>query len=233
MEIQIAIAKINKFSSTDTGDTVEFIERPNGGISVILSDAKLNQKSSKALSMKVVHRVVNLIGEGIRDGIAAKAVSSVLFRENAGNVSASLSILSTDLQTNTFVITRNNPAPVIVLQNGKVSRLSAKSIELGHRENIEPSVNEIPLKSGTTLIMFTDGVVNAGSAQGLTYDLFTTLDALVEEQEPTANEIAEFLLSQAISLDQGKPEDDMCVVVLQTTPHEDNPILRLIVKIPV
>jgi len=233
MEIQIAIAKINKFASPDSGDTVEFIERPNGGISVVLADAKLNQKSSKALSMKVVHRVVNLIGEGVRDGIAAKAVSSVLFRENAGNVSSSLNILSTDLLTNTLVITRNNPAPVIVLRNGQVSRLSAKSIELGHQENIEPSINEIPLESGTTLIMFTDGVINAGQAQGLSYDLFTTLDALVEEQEPTANEIAEFLLSQAISLDQGKPEDDMCVVVLQTTPHEDNPVLRLIVKIPV
>ncbi len=233
MEIQIAIAKINKFASPDSGDTVEFIERPNGGISVVLADAKLNQKSSKALSMKVVHRVVNLIGEGVRDGIAARAVSSVLYKENAGNVSASLNILSTDLETNTIVITRNNPAPVIIIKNGQISRLSAESIELGHQENIEPSINEIPLECGTTVVMFTDGVVNAGQSQGLSYDLFTTLDALVEEQEPTANEIAEFLLSQAISLDQGKPEDDMCVVVLQTTPHEDNPVLRLIVKIPV
>ena len=43
------------------------------------------------------------------------------------------------------------------------------------------------------------------------------LGSLFEEQEPTAREIAEFMLNQAISLDQGQPADDMSVVVLQTT----------------
>jgi hypothetical protein len=39
MEIQIAISKVDRYSSPEQGDQVEIVERPNGGVSVILAKA--------------------------------------------------------------------------------------------------------------------------------------------------------------------------------------------------
>ena len=36
MEIQIAVAKINKYAVSESGDTLEVVERPGGGLSVVL-----------------------------------------------------------------------------------------------------------------------------------------------------------------------------------------------------
>ena len=36
MEIQVAVSKINKYATSESGDTLEMIERPNGGISFVL-----------------------------------------------------------------------------------------------------------------------------------------------------------------------------------------------------
>lgn len=59
MEIQIAIAKVDRYSSPEQGDQVEVVERPNGGISVILGEGKLNGSRSKFVARKAVHRVLS------------------------------------------------------------------------------------------------------------------------------------------------------------------------------
>ena len=41
MEIQIAVAKVAKWASRESGDTLEMIERPGGGLSLVLDDASI------------------------------------------------------------------------------------------------------------------------------------------------------------------------------------------------
>jgi len=233
MEIQIAVAKIDRHSARESGDTVEIIERPNGGVSVVLADGKLNNNGSKVISMKVVHRIIGLLSEGIHDGAAARAVSNMLYKENAGKASASLNIMSCDLQSDTIVLTKGNLMPIVVIQDGKVECMESDSICIGTHEDIKPSVYQIPIQEEITIVIFTDGIANAGSPDGMSLDLCMTLDALFQEQDPTANEVAEFLLSQAIGMDQKQPEDDMCVVVLQTVPQSFENTRRLSIRIPV
>ena len=111
MEIQIAVAKTNKYAVSESGDTLEVVERPNGGLSVVLADGQTSGRGAKAVSMLVVRKVIALLAEGVRDGAAARAASDSLFTEKQGKVISTLNIVSIDLQTNTVVLTRNNPAP--------------------------------------------------------------------------------------------------------------------------
>ena len=52
MEIQIGIAKINKYASSESGDTLEVVERPNGGLSVVLADGQTSGRGAKVISTK-------------------------------------------------------------------------------------------------------------------------------------------------------------------------------------
>ena len=110
MEVQIAIAKTTKYGSEESGDTIEVVERPAGGISAVLCDGKNSGHTAKTISSMVVRKVISLLAEGVRDGAAARAASDFLFTEREGKVGVYLNILSADLQTGTLVLTRNNPA---------------------------------------------------------------------------------------------------------------------------
>lgn len=235
MEIQIAVAKITKFGSLESGDSVEVIERPNGGLSVIMCDAQTSGHHAKSISGMVVRKVFSLLADGVRDGAAARAASDFLFTERDGRDSVYLNILSADLETGTMVITRNNPAPIFVARAEVVECLSGVPKPIGTARNIRPSVTEINLVNGTTVVMFTDGVMNAGAAKGSGFneDICTFLEGLLEEQDPAAQVIADSLLSQAIRLDSNRPQDDMSVAVLRVVTRPNDFIRRMAVRLPV
>ncbi|MGC8875276.1 MAG: serine/threonine-protein phosphatase, partial [Chloroflexia bacterium] len=61
LEIQIAVAKTHKFASRESGDTVELVERPHGGLSVLLVDAQGSGPAAKTLSNLITSRGAALI----------------------------------------------------------------------------------------------------------------------------------------------------------------------------
>lgn len=233
MEIQIAVAKTNKYAISESGDTLEVVERPNGGMSVVLSDGQTSGRGAKAISNLVVRKVISLLAEGVRDGAAARAASDYLYTERSGKVSATLNILSADFQTGTLVITRNNAAPVFIAQGDKIECLTGESQSIGTTRNLRPAITEMQLTIGTSVVLYTDGLVHAGDRLGLSLDICTLLSGLLEEQNPSAYDIANTLLSEAIRIDQGRPNDDMSVVVMRVVESQDNPIRQLNVRLPV
>lgn len=233
MEIQIAVAKTNKYAVSESGDTLEVVERPNGGVSVVLADGQTSGRGAKAISTMVVRKVISLLAEGVRDGAAARAASDYLYTERYGKVSATLNILSADLQTGTIVITRNNPSPVFIGRGEKIETLNSDSRAIGTSRNIRPEISEMVLEGGMSIVVYTDGILHAGDRYGQKLDICTLLESLLEEQEPSSQEIADTLLAQAIQLDQGRPNDDMSVVVLRVVPYESDLIRRMTVRLPV
>lgn len=235
MEIQIAIAKTNKYGSIESGDTLEVIERPGGGLSVVMCDGMSSSREAKLISGMVVRKVLALIADGVRDGAAARAASDFLYIEKGGKYSVYLNILSADLQTGTIVLTRNNPTPIFVAQLERVECLSGASEAIGQSRKFRPAISEIALSNGTTVVMYTDGVAFAGTHNnGIGLDICTALEAVLDEQEPSAQLIADSLLSQAVRLDGGRPEDDMSVVVLRVLSRKEfDPIRRMVVRMPI
>jgi serine phosphatase RsbU (regulator of sigma subunit) len=233
MEIHAAVAKINKYATSESGDTLEIVERPNGGISIVLADGQTSGRGAKAISTMVVRKVISLLAEGVRDGAAARAASDYLYTERNGKVTATLNILSADLQTSTIVITRNNPSPVFLARDDHVECIGADSVSIGTSRNIRPSITEFALESGITVVMYTDGIRDAGDRTGQSLDICTLIKAMLEDQDPSAQELADNILSQAIRMDNNRPGDDMSVVVLRTKPTESDQIRRMTFLLPV
>jgi len=195
MEVRIGVAKVRKYATSESGDTLEVVERPNGGLSVVLADGQTSGRGAKRISTMVVRKVVSLLAEGVRDGAAARAASDYLFTERQGKVQATLNILSVDLQTHTLVVTRNNPAPIILRSNEQIRRLDDASEPVGLRRDTRPVVCELPLEAGTTVVMYTDGLIHAGARIGEHLDLLALLEALLQDVESVdAQQVADTLL---------------------------------------
>ncbi|NLN69384.1 MAG: SpoIIE family protein phosphatase [Chloroflexi bacterium] len=232
MQIKIAITKIDKHGSINSGDTVEITERPNGGISIVMADGVTGQPESKAISTLITHRVIDHISSGMRDGASIRTAGSRIFEAHQGEVQANLWVLSADLQTNTIIISRSNAIPVFLISEEKVDCLYSGSELFGSRLEISPTIIELPIKPEITVVAFSDGVFNAGKNIQQSMDICTTLEAFVDEQEPTEREIAEFLLNRAIRLDNGQPQDDMSIIVLQTSSRPTDNVRRMNISLP-
>jgi serine phosphatase RsbU (regulator of sigma subunit) len=233
MEIQIAVAKVNKYAISESGDTLEVVERPNGGLSVVLADGQTSGRGAKAVSMMVVRKVISLLAEGVRDGAAARAASDALYTDKQGKVSCTLNIASVDLHTNTIVLTRNNPAPMTICRNGEVDCVSTESVPLGTARDTRPVINEINIESGLVIVIHTDGLTHAGERRGRPMEVCTVIQSMLEEQDPEPQAIADELLAHAVSLDEGRPADDISVVVLKVIPRTGDHVRRMTVRLPI
>jgi serine phosphatase RsbU (regulator of sigma subunit) len=235
MEIKFGVAKIGKYATSESGDTLEMIERPHGGLSFVLVDGQRSGKSAKAISNVVARKAIQLLSEGVRDGAAARAAHDYLFTYRGGKVSATLNMLSVDIITKTLVIARNNPSPVIVHTPADgLYRLDQPSLAVGVNRNTKPVMTEIPLAPQTVVVIFTDGLQHAGSMSGGSRQLdpFTAVQTLLIANEYDPQHIADSLLDQAYQLDDGRPRDDISVLVCSVLKKSGDDIRRMSVRLP-
>ena len=75
--IELGIAKVNKYASRESGDTAEVVERPGGGISVVVVDGQGSGAAAKALSLMLTAKAITLLKEGVRDGAVARGARHV------------------------------------------------------------------------------------------------------------------------------------------------------------
>lgn len=238
LKIQYGIAKLNKYASRESGDTVELVERPTGpgGFTAVLVDGQGSGRSAKSLSNFVVSQCVTLLKQGVRDGTVARAASDLLFNHKNGQVSATLNLLTVDFSTQTLVITRNNPEPAYIYHPGepeieggetetdppttalKISpgllTLDEPSRPLGLYQRTRPVIREFELIPGLVAVAFSDGLSNAGQRYDEKIDLFSFLKRRFASPVYEAQTLADELLELAVLADRKRPQDDMSVVVL-------------------
>jgi serine/threonine protein phosphatase PrpC len=75
-------------------------------------------------------------------------------------------------------------------------------------------------------------MVHAGSRYGQSISVRTGLQALLENEDPSPQFIADSLLENALNLDRGRPSDDISVVVLRVMSRSGDDVRRMTVRLP-
>lgn len=226
LTLDLGLAKTVKYASRDSGDTVELVERPGGGFSVVMIDGQGSGKAAKTLSLLLSSKAVALLKEGVRDGVVARATHDHLFMFRHGQVSATLDLLSVDMRSRTVVVTRNADSPMLIGDASGFRTVEVDSGPIGRYLWTKPNVQEIPLEEGLTIVLFTDGIPHSGRRARLEP---LDLTAFASERfgvTASAQVIADLLLAHVIERDQGRPSDDMAVVALRIRGHGEGTLIR-------
>lgn len=233
MEVRIAVAKVGKYATSESGDTLEVVERPRGGLSIVLADGQRSGRAAKAISNIVVRKAVALLAEGVRDGAVARAAHDYLFLYRGGKVSAELNIVSIDLISRTLVVSRNSHCPVVVVKDGQLVLLDEPSVPIGIYSNTKPVITELPLEPETHLVVFTDGILEAGRQSDRRLDVATLVPELLAATPDDPQSLADALLERAVAADQGRPRDDISVLVVTVATRDDgDDVRRMAVSFP-
>ncbi|MBK8045790.1 MAG: SpoIIE family protein phosphatase [Anaerolineales bacterium] len=233
LELQVAAAKITKYASLESGDTIEFVERPHGGLSIVVADGQRSGKSAKAISNIVVRKAISLLAEGVRDGAAARATHDYLLTQRNGKVSAELFIISVDLVTQTLVVSRNARCPSLLRCGDAFSWLDAPAEAVGIHRNTKPAITELPLTAHTTVVVVTDGVWGAGAPNTARIDLPEIVRAIDPGDAPV-QVVADAILDAALRLDHDRPHDDATVAVVKLMPRNyGTEVRRVVMHFPI
>ncbi|HEY68233.1 MAG TPA: serine/threonine-protein phosphatase [Thermoflexia bacterium] len=233
MEIEVAVAKVGKWATSESGDTLEMIERPQGGLSFVLVDGQRSGRAAKAISNLVARKAISELAEGVRDGAAARAAHDYLYTYKGGKVSATLNIVSVDLASSTLVLSRNSHCPIIVITpDGGLYLLDEPSEPVGVRRGTKPRITELPLVAGTVVVVYTDGLETAGARSSRIFDVPEVVRELVAGGDVNARRLADSLLERALALDEGRPHDDISVLVLHIADRVGNGVRRLALRLP-
>ena len=226
-EINVAIRKADKYAVSTGGDTIELVERPKGGISVVLADAQGSGPSAKINSLSVVSTILHLISDGVRDGAAARAAHDKLFASKSGRVSSTLAIASIDLHTNTLVVSRNGNCPVVIWCKGNISIYDKDIAPLGFHYEMKPEIVEMELCEDLWVFSCSDGVISAGKRS----DNEMTLDEIIDiissgVKDKDIEEIADDIIRLALNKDKNRARDDMSLFLLNLKDYKEDVLIR-------
>ncbi|MBC7235845.1 MAG: SpoIIE family protein phosphatase [Chloroflexi bacterium] len=232
MEVQVGAAKVAKYASGESGDTIEMIERPHGGLSIVLVDGQRSGYSAKLISNIVARKAISLLGEGVRDGAVARAAHDYLRTHRRGQVSAELQIVSVDLVTRSLVISRNTHCPAYIVRQGECQLFDQSSQPIGIYANTKPVILELPLEPFVYVVVFTDGMLLAAQRLDQDFDLSGQIYRGAMDHLG-AQQMADDLLQSALRVEKGRPRDDMSVMVLAVLPREGQGIRRFSAYLPI
>jgi len=229
----MAVAKVPKFGLSESGDSVEIVERPRGGITAIMADGQTHGRAAKRVSQIVVAKAVQLIADGVRDGAVARGVHDYLYAVRDGKVSTELVMISIDSRTKSLVVARNTHVPVLLrFPDGRVERLDGAVEPIGIREVMKPLITEVPMQPGLIVAAFTDGVFSAGRRYEDEMELDELVSLLTAADSADVQALADQILDRAMQCDRGRPGDDMSVVAVGVTPSRGDHIRRMSVTMP-
>jgi len=102
---------------------------------------------------------------------------------------------------------------------------------VGTRRTTRPVISQVPLAEGLAAVVFTDGLPHAGQRHSDGYDIPDALGRFLREGAPCA-EWADRLLAEAMALEEGRPADDISVLVVSVGARQGDEVRRLWVHLP-
>ncbi len=114
----------------------------------------------------------------------------------------------------TIVLSHNSHCPILIVTGEGARVLDEPSRPVGVHRGTKPIVVELPLQAPTTVVLFTDGLLDAGQRYGDSLDIPAAVQSLCDDQGCAAQSVADQLLGQALQLDRGRASDDITILVL-------------------
>lgn len=195
-----------------SGDTYSCIQIPGGRYALILSDGMGTGAEAAAESATTVTLLEQLLRAGFGEELAVKTVNSLLLLHSPVETFATVDMAVVNLYTGRLQWVKIGAAPgFIYRRDGTAEIIRTPSLPVGIVNPIEVVVVERELAAGDTLLLVTDGLLEAGRSGEEEGEWL--LDCLREAGNGDPEKISNFLLNRAHLAAGGPLPDDATVVV--------------------
>ena len=199
----IAIRSTHKYAVRASGDVARIIDRPDGGVALLVIDGQGSGPSARAAARDVAARLTGLLEAGADANVAAIAANQALASARAGQVSVSFDIVIANAAGD-MDIARFSTNTVHVLRNDAWHGLEANAGPGGRRANAEPDLFRCSVADATALLIASDG------ASGSVFDRWIASSGGVANASGSATA----LFDEVICDQSGRPKDDVTIALM-------------------
>lgn len=206
LQVQFGIAAARKQGSELSGDTHTVLKTDNGKCIIALCDGMGSGSKAEQLSATSISLVESFYRAGFDNDVILSCVNRLL--TGCGNeVFCAVDMVVLDLYNGLADFIKLGAPNGLVKCGDEVELVSGGSLPLGVLEEMKPSVTKKALSKGDGIVLFTDGILDC------VQDIGVIADAFKKCQLSNPQSIAEDILSRAVKQCNGKPADDMTVLV--------------------
>ncbi|MBW5449025.1 stage II sporulation protein E [Cohnella sp. CFH 77786] len=217
-EVETGVAGAAKDGDLLSGDSFTITELGNGKFAVALSDGMGNGARAKMESSAALSMLEQLLQSGIDERLAVKSVNSVLLLRSPDEMFATIDLALIDLYSAHATMLKIGSTPSFIKRGRNIIPIAANNLPIGILQEIEIDLLRVQLLPGDTLIMMTDGILDApGHAINKEVWIKRVLSE-IETDDP--QELADELLDIALKQNPGGIRDDMTVVVSRITRYQ-------------
>ncbi len=203
------------------GDYYDFLPVANSGlVRVIIADT-MGKGLPAGLLMSNVQGALRVLAEDIN---SPKELISKLNRWLCRNVPVTkfISLICLGLETNghhDLYYTNAGHCPALLIrQDGAVERLEPTGGVIGVHQGFEYEEKEISISPGDLLLLYTDGIIEAQTADGEMFGEQRLIDYICSHNNTDLNEIIEGLINEVKAFSgRSEFEDDLTVISMRKT----------------
>ncbi len=210
--IDIGIETFVKEGNAISGDNFNAIPLSSTKTAIIVCDGMGVGEEAAKMSSAALTILEQLLSTGFDPEGAVKALNSILVLRSPEESFVTVDMAILDFQEQKGKIIKIGAAPSYVKGVSGVKKLSTSSLPAGIFNEIEIPVMEISFKD-ETLILLTDGVIDAGKSYNASKDWIE--EVLRQTDNHSAAEIAEKIVTEAKKMSNCRMEDDGIVLAVK------------------
>jgi stage II sporulation protein E len=217
-EVETGVAGAAKDGDLLSGDSFTMTELYSGKFAVALSDGMGNGVRARMESSAALSMLEQMLQSGIDERLAVKSVNSILLLRSPDEMFATVDLALIDLYTAHATMLKIGSTPSFIKRGREIIPIAANNLPIGILQDIEIDLLRVQLLPGDTLIMMTDGILDA-PGYAVNKELWMKR-VLQEIKTEDPQELADELLDTAMRQNPGGIRDDMTVLVTRITRYQ-------------
>ncbi|MFT0893036.1 SpoIIE family protein phosphatase [Pseudochelatococcus sp. G4_1912] len=211
-----ALYALCKPAAMMSGDFYDYFMLDGDTLVLVIADV-CGKGMSAALYMALIRTTLrNFSVAGQSPGKTVHAANKALAQQNPDAMFASLFLAHYDLPTGLLrYVCAGHPSPFLRRRNGDIQKLNSSGALLGVFADEQYIEQGIVLQPGDALLLYTDGVTEAGTCKNDPYEeerLKTLMHALANKP---VDEAAEDIAATVMKHADGEQEDDITLMILR------------------
>lgn len=210
-KVTTGIAKAAKYEAKVSGDSYTFMNTGDGKFIVALSDGMGSGQRAATQSQAAINMLEQFMESGFDKDTAIKMINSILVLKSSDDSFATIDLSVVNLYDGEVEFVKIGAIPTYIKKEQKVDIIKSISLPAGILSRIETEMVRKKVDSGDFVIMMSDGILDAfkksDGGEGMLQEY------IQEIRSKNPQEIADSILEQAKDYCDGKPIDDMMVVV--------------------
>jgi len=197
------------------GDYYDFLDFGSGRLGLVLADISGKGMSAALLMANLQANLRGQYALALEDvPRLLRSVNNLFYKNTEASHYATMFFAIYDDGTRRlrYVNCGHNP-PILMRANGNLERLAATATVLGLFEEWDCCVAEYELASGDVLVIYTDGISEAGPNEEEEFGEERLIVTTRKHQQQSAGEILDNILSDVQQVSRGRQADDMTLIV--------------------